>query len=224
MAADEVSVANVVARAMPATAFLISAAVFSLFTTASPLIVETSVPSAGRLFYAFSPCRHRVDITFTPKPFCLSNKKYTVSTITVSARIEAGQMLQMHMKRGTKGKPYMEVDAKRAKGSSAKNVYDTLRNEILELKLGPGQLLDEMSLAERFDMSRSPIREALIRLGADGLVVTLPNRSTIVSPLEISNFPKYVEALSIAQRINTRLAAQLRRAGHQPYPGGPGQL
>lgn len=104
----------------------------------------------------------------------------------------------------------MEVDAKRAKGSSAKNVYDTLRNEILELKLGPGQLLDEMSLAERFDMSRSPIREALIRLGADGLVVTLPNRSTIVSPLEISNFPKYVEALSIAQRINTRLAAQLR--------------
>lgn len=104
----------------------------------------------------------------------------------------------------------MEADTRRAKGSSAKNVYDTLRNEILELKLAPGQLLDEMSLAERFDLSRSPIREALIRLGADGLVVTLPNRSTLVSPLEISNFPKYVEALSIAQRINTRLAAQLR--------------
>jgi len=104
----------------------------------------------------------------------------------------------------------MEIDTKRTKGSSSKNVYDTLRTEILELKLPPGQLLDETSLADRFELSRSPIREALIRLAADGLVVTLPNRSTIVAPLEISAFPKYVEALSIAQRICTRLAAELR--------------
>ena len=104
----------------------------------------------------------------------------------------------------------LEADTKRTKGSSSKNVYDTLRTEILELKLSPGQMLDETTLAERFDMSRSPVREALIRLSADGLVVTLPNRSTIVAPIEISTFPKYVEALSVAQRINTRLAAELR--------------
>lgn len=104
----------------------------------------------------------------------------------------------------------MEIDTKRTKGSSSRNVYDTLRTEILELKLPPGQLLDETTLADRFELSRSPIREALIRLAADDLVVTLPNRSTIVAPLEISAFPKYVEALSIAQRICTRLAAELR--------------
>lgn len=104
----------------------------------------------------------------------------------------------------------MEIDTKRTKGSSSRNVYDALRTEILELKLPPGQLLDETSLADRFELSRSPVREALIRLAADNLVVTLPNRSTIVAPLEISAFPKYVEALSIAQRICTRLAAELR--------------
>ncbi|MFC3533207.1 GntR family transcriptional regulator [Vogesella facilis] len=104
----------------------------------------------------------------------------------------------------------MEADTKRTKGSSSRNVYDTLRTEILELKLYPGQLLDETTLADRFELSRSPVREALIRLASDGLVVTLPNRSTIVAPLEISAFPKYVEALSIAQRICTRLAAELR--------------
>lgn len=104
----------------------------------------------------------------------------------------------------------MEADTKRAKGSSSRNVYDTLRTEILELKLYPGQLLDETTLADRFELSRSPVREALIRLASDGLVVTLPNRSTIVATLEISAFPKYVEALSIAQRICTRLAAELR--------------
>ncbi|MEK1932222.1 MAG: GntR family transcriptional regulator [Pararhizobium sp.] len=103
-----------------------------------------------------------------------------------------------------------DVEAKRTKGAGWKNVYETLRNEILALKLQPGQLLDETTLAERFDMSRSPVREALIRLAGEDLVVTLSNRSTIVAPIEVATFPKYVEALDIAQRMNTRLAAELR--------------
>lgn len=106
-----------------------------------------------------------------------------------------------------------ESEVKRIRGTGWKNVYETLRNEILALTLPPGQLLDEMTLAERFDMSRSPVREALIRLGADELVVTLSNRSTIVAPIEVATFPKYVEALDIAQRMNTRLAAALRNRG-----------
>jgi DNA-binding GntR family transcriptional regulator len=103
-----------------------------------------------------------------------------------------------------------EIEGKRPKGSRWKNVYETLRNEILSLALPPGQLLDETTLAERFDLSRQPVREALIRLSGEELVVTLPNRSTIVAPIEIATFPKYVEALDLAQRINTRLAAELR--------------
>ncbi|UCI34645.1 GntR family transcriptional regulator [Mesorhizobium sp. B4-1-4] len=103
-----------------------------------------------------------------------------------------------------------DSESKRIRGTGWKNVYETLRNEILALTLRPGQLLDEMSLAERFDMSRSPVREALIRLAGEELVVTLSNRSTIVAPIEVGNFPKYVEALDIAQRMCTRLAAQLR--------------
>ena len=103
-----------------------------------------------------------------------------------------------------------ETEGKRTRGTSSKGVYDTLRNEILALTLAPGQLLDENTLADRFGMSRSPIREALIRLAGDELVLTLANRSTIVAPIEIATFPKYVEALDIAQRMNTRLAAALR--------------
>ena len=106
----------------------------------------------------------------------------------------------------------MEEDTttKRAKGTGWKLAYETLRDEILALALAPGQLLDETTLAERFGMSRSPVREALIRLAGDDLVVTLANRSTIVSPIDVMSFPKYVEALDIAQRMNTRLAASLR--------------
>ena len=99
---------------------------------------------------------------------------------------------------------------KRTKEPGWRSVYDALRTEILALTLQPGQLLDETTLAERFNMSRSPVREALIRLAAEELVVTLPNRSTIVAPIELATFPKYVDALDIAQRMNTRLAAELR--------------
>lgn len=99
---------------------------------------------------------------------------------------------------------------KRSKGAGWKSVYDTLHTEILSLKLPPGHLLDETTLAERFDLSRSPVREALIRLAGDEMVVALPNRSTIVAPIDVGGFPKYVEALELAQRVNTRLAAELR--------------
>ena len=47
-----------------------------------------------------------------------------------------------------------ENDGKRLKGTGWKAVYKALRAEILSMKLKPGDLLDEMSLAERFDMSR----------------------------------------------------------------------
>lgn len=103
-----------------------------------------------------------------------------------------------------------EQDQKRVKGSGVRVAYETLRDEILTLALAPGALLDETTLADRFGMSRSPVREALIRLAGDELVVTLSNRSTMVAPIDVQSFPKYVEALDIAQRMNTRLAAELR--------------
>lgn len=102
------------------------------------------------------------------------------------------------------------AEAKRIKGTGVILAYETLRTEILTLGLAPGAVLDETGLAERFGMSRSPVREALIRLAGEDLVVTLSNRSTIVAPIDVQSFPKYVEALDIAQRMNTRLAAELR--------------
>lgn len=102
------------------------------------------------------------------------------------------------------------MDSKRAREPGWKSVYDALRIEILTLRLAPGQPLDETTLAERFGLSRSPVREALIRLAGEELVVTLPNRSTIVAPIELAMFPKYVEALDVTQRMHARLAAQLR--------------
>lgn len=99
-------------------------------------------------------------------------------------------------------------------GGRAALVYDALQREILSLALAPGAALDETQLAKRFASSRSPVREALSRLAAQNLVVTLPNRSTVVAPLEVSEFPSYIEALDLAQRACTRLAAERRSQAH----------
>ncbi len=55
----------------------------------------------------------------------------------------------------------------RKRGSGGKMVYDLLRDEILDLVLPPGSPIDEVQLAERFKMSRTPIREALVRLAGE---------------------------------------------------------
>lgn len=105
-----------------------------------------------------------------------------------------------------------EGSPKQAKGAGSRFVYDALKREILSLTLEPGTPLDETGLSQRFAMSRSPVREALVRLSADGLVEMLSNRSTLVAPINFAEFPRYVEALDFLQRINTRLAARNRTA------------
>lgn len=86
-------------------------------------------------------------------------------------------------------------------------IYEELRKQILTLKLKPGAPLDEISLAEQFGLSRSPVRDALARLVSEGLVTILPNRTTLVTPFEIEEFPKYISALDLIQRAVSRLAA-----------------
>ncbi|MCJ8517490.1 DNA-binding GntR family transcriptional regulator [Pseudorhizobium tarimense] len=96
----------------------------------------------------------------------------------------------------------------RKRGSGVKMVYDLLRNQILDLELAPGSPVDEVQLAERFKMSRTPIREALVRLAGEGLIETLPNRSTMVSNIDFLNLSTFFDALVLMYRVTTRLAAQ----------------
>jgi DNA-binding GntR family transcriptional regulator len=86
-------------------------------------------------------------------------------------------------------------------------IYEELRKQILTLELKPGVQLDEVSLAAQFGLSRSPVRDALARLSSEGLVTILPNRTTLVTPFEIEEFPKYISALDLIQRAVSRLAA-----------------
>lgn len=96
----------------------------------------------------------------------------------------------------------------RKRGHGVRMAYETLRDEILDLTLPPGSPVDEVTLADRFAMSRTPIREALVKLEGEGLVTTLPNRTTVVSNIDFANLNAFFDALTLMYRVTTRLAAE----------------
>src|SRR5579872_1685527 len=87
--------------------------------------------------------------------------------------------------------------------------YAKLRNWILDGTLAPGSQLRDKELAVELGVSRTPIREALLRLEDEGLVKTKPNSSTLVSSIDFHNaFHHYsivwtLEALALSQAFGS---------------------
>ena len=96
----------------------------------------------------------------------------------------------------------------------AQSVFQGLKEDILQLRLPPGENIEEPTLERRFKVSRTPVREALIRLASEGLVTLLPNRGARVAEIDISDVPQYFEALDVCQRMVLRLCA-LRASDQQ---------
>lgn len=112
---------------------------------------------------------------------------------------------------GTRAPRHLRVGAtprtKRTRGTGASYVYESLKSLILDLELKPGTLLDETLVSRQFSVSRSPVREALIRLSAEGLVQTLRNRTSIVAQFDVGALPAYFDAMQLLYRVSARLAA-----------------
>jgi DNA-binding GntR family transcriptional regulator len=67
------------------------------------------------------------------------------------------------------------------------NVYEQLRSDILSCKLPPGDDMREQELAERYAVSRQPVREALARLAREHLVTVHPRQGYRVNPISLSD-------------------------------------
>jgi GntR family transcriptional regulator, rspAB operon transcriptional repressor len=64
-------------------------------------------------------------------------------------------------------------------------VYDQLRADMISCRIAPGTEIRESDLAARFGLSKSPVRDALMRLEREGLVITLPRQGYRVSPVSV---------------------------------------
>lgn len=85
--------------------------------------------------------------------------------------------------------------------------YEAIEELIVTLRLGPGQLLSEHSLAQQLKIGRTPIREALQRLARDGLVVILPRRGILVSEINLLTHLELLEVRREIERLMARAAA-----------------
>ena len=92
----------------------------------------------------------------------------------------------------------------------AVQVFALLKDLIIRVKLYPGQLISEKEVAETLKASKTPVREAMIRLQGIGLVEIVPKSGTYVTPIHIT---RYIEACFV--RLQLEVGAVRRAADKQ---------
>ncbi|KAB0267391.1 GntR family transcriptional regulator [Microvirga brassicacearum] len=92
---------------------------------------------------------------------------------------------------------------------SVATIHATIRQDIILLRLRPGTRVSENELARRFGTSRTPVREALLRLVEEGLIEVWPQRGTFITPISL-------QAVRRARFVREAMeVAILRRAAEQ---------
>jgi DNA-binding GntR family transcriptional regulator len=86
--------------------------------------------------------------------------------------------------------------------------FQTLKALLVEGKIVPGSKLNERELAERLNVSRTPIREAIRRLAADGLVELIANRGAIAVQLNIDDVIHTFDVIAELEGYSGELAAK----------------
>ena len=75
---------------------------------------------------------------------------------------------------------------------TSQDIYKTLKDEILKLKILPGEKISENDVCERFGVSRTPVRSAFQRLDTEGLITIEPYKSTFASLLDFEQIEQMI--------------------------------
>lgn len=92
--------------------------------------------------------------------------------------------------------------------SNAQRLRDTLEDDIINGRLRPGDRLDPERLSARFGVSRTPVREAIQQLTANGLVRVAPRRGTFVTEIGLPRLIEMFEVMAELEGMCGRLAAR----------------
>ncbi len=93
-------------------------------------------------------------------------------------------------------------------GKRTLELVDALEQAIVTGALAPGARLDETTLAERYGVSRTPVREALNQLAASGLVELRPRRGAAVAAPDLKQLLEMFEVMAELEGLCGRLAAR----------------
>ncbi|EPR75287.1 Propionate catabolism operon transcriptional regulator of GntR family [Leifsonia rubra CMS 76R] len=90
---------------------------------------------------------------------------------------------------------------------ASERAYQALRDDIVEWRIAPGIILGEVEQAARLGVSRTPLREALSRLMADGLVASQSGRGLVVTDVSVDNIRELFDVRKALEVKAVRLAA-----------------
>ncbi|QYF91114.1 GntR family transcriptional regulator [Arthrobacter sp. PAMC25284] len=86
------------------------------------------------------------------------------------------------------------------------NVFESIRDAIVDGTFTPGERLKDTELEAWLGVSRTPIREALLRLERAGLVVAMPGKATIVAPYDLASTVNAQQVVAAMHELAARLA------------------
>ncbi len=112
------------------------------------------------------------------------------------------------------GKSSAAVPIDRRRGVP-RQVYQVLREKILTVQLKPGESINERWLADWLGVSRTPIREAINRLSAHGLIAIVPNVGTSVSLINVGRVKEFCLIRMSLESLIVRHAAESVGATHE---------
>jgi DNA-binding GntR family transcriptional regulator len=95
-----------------------------------------------------------------------------------------------------------------ANRSRMQRVRDELEEDIVNGRMAPGEQVHLEALVQRFEVSRTPVREALQQLEASGLVVVLPKRGTYVARVGMPELIQMFEVMAELEALCASLAAR----------------
>lgn len=84
--------------------------------------------------------------------------------------------------------------------------YDIIRGKIVTCQMMPGAVVDQNALMEEIGVSRTPVREAVNALEAEGLLVVMPRRGVIVAPISLSDVSQIYTVRENVEPLIARLA------------------
>lgn len=110
--------------------------------------------------------------------------------------------------------PVPETPVARDRHLLRDDVHLRLRDAIVDGTLAPGEQLRDTELARWLGVSRTPVREALLRLGQAGLVSAVPGRSTVVAPVEARAVHDARSVVAAMHRLAVAEAAPVLQQAH----------
>ncbi len=113
-----------------------------------------------------------------------------------------------HLRRAAGVRPVPRAAAASGAVTAAGAIAAALRDDIVGMVLLPRMPLRDAVLCERFGTSRTPVREALIRLGEEGLVDILPQSGTFVSRIPVDAIPEAVLVRQALEGVTVEAAAR----------------